>query len=71
MTFDTNYFFRLLALSRQVANRCAYFFPGGSRLYVQNGRVLWDGYAALEERQERGELYIEEVIEAPGRHIPQ
>ena len=42
MTFDTNYFLRLLALSRQVANRCAYFFPEGSRLYVQNGKVLWD-----------------------------
>ena len=42
MTFDTNYFFNLLSLSRQVPNRCAYFFPGGSRLYVQNGRVLWD-----------------------------
>lgn len=41
MTFDTNYFFRLLDLSRQVANRFAYFFPGGSKLYVQNGKVLW------------------------------
>ena len=42
MTFDTNYFFNLLSLSRRVPNRCAYFFPGGSRLYVQNGRILWD-----------------------------
>lgn len=41
MTFDTNYFFQLLALSRQVANRCTYFFFGGSKLYVQNGEVLW------------------------------
>ena len=42
MTFDTNYFFNLLSLSRRVPNRCTYFFPGGSRLHVQNGRVLWD-----------------------------
>ena len=41
MTFDTNYFSRLLALSRQVANRCTYFFPGGSKLYIQSGKVLW------------------------------
>lgn len=42
MNFDTNYFFNLLSLSRRVPNRCTYFFPGGSRLHVQNGRILWN-----------------------------
>ena len=41
MTFDTNYFFNLLNLSRRVPNRCTYFFPGGSKLYIQNGKILW------------------------------
>ena len=52
MTFDTNYFFRLLALSHQVANRCAYFFPGESKLYVQNGKVLWAESVLSQEAKE-------------------
>ena len=42
-------------------------------VYTEKFRYVTDedGYAALEERQERGELYIEEVIEAPGQYIPQ
>lgn len=52
MTFDTNYFFNLLSLSRRVPNRCTYFFPGGSKLYVQNGKVLWDESALSLEAKE-------------------
>ena len=66
MTFDTNYFFRLLAFSRRAADRCVYFLPEGSRLYIQNGEVLWtESILSQEAKDAMGEALADVSLVDP------
>lgn len=44
-----------------------YFIRG----YEFQGVFNDEEYAELEERQDHGQLYIDEVIEAPGSYLPE
>lgn len=71
MTFDTNYFFRLLAFSRRAADRCVYFLPEGSRLYVQNGKILWaESVLSQEAKDAIGEALADVSLTDPAFDSP-